>query len=70
MVGFVESYNISVANALVLYHAYSDRVRRQGTQGDLTPEQKTILEAVMFLRHKWSNEKVLIEMLKNPVRST
>jgi len=30
MVGFVESYNISVANALVLYHAFSDRMARQG----------------------------------------
>jgi hypothetical protein len=27
----VESYNISVANALVLYHAFSDRMARQGT---------------------------------------
>jgi tRNA (guanosine-2'-O-)-methyltransferase len=42
MVGFVESYNISVANALVLYHAYMDRTAR-GKHGDMT-EVSTMTE--------------------------
>lgn len=65
MVGFVESYNISVANALVLYHAFSDRMTRQGTQGDLNETQQQILKASMFLRHKWNHEQLLIEKLKH-----
>jgi tRNA (guanosine-2'-O-)-methyltransferase len=50
MVGVVESYNISMANALVLYHAFMDRTTR-GTHGDMTEEEKKILTATFYLRH-------------------
>ena len=62
MVGFVESYNISVANALVLYHAYNDRITR-GQHGDLTEEEKKILTATFYLRHKWTHQKVLADLI-------
>lgn len=45
MVGFSQSFNISVAAAVSLYHAYQDRVRRQGRQGDLSVEEQDALRA-------------------------
>eukprot|EP00238_Polyblepharides_amylifera_P008722 CAMPEP_0196575596 /NCGR_PEP_ID=MMETSP1081-20130531/5042_1 /TAXON_ID=36882 /ORGANISM="Pyramimonas amylifera, Strain CCMP720" /LENGTH=322 /DNA_ID=CAMNT_0041893949 /DNA_START=232 /DNA_END=1200 /DNA_ORIENTATION=- len=66
MVGFTESYNISVASALVLYHAFSDRMRRQGFHGDMTDEQKELLTAIMFLRHKHTHQRILTDMFGSP----
>ncbi len=45
MAGFTQSFNISVAAAVSLYHAYLDRLRRQGFHGDLTPEAVDALRA-------------------------
>lgn len=64
MVGFVQSYNISVAAALSLYHIYSDRIRRQGFHGDLNEEQKMILRAHYFLRTQPSAEDMLRELVQ------
>ncbi|CAG9466060.1 unnamed protein product [Pedinophyceae sp. YPF-701] len=52
MVGMVESFNISVAAALVLYEARQSRIDKLGCSGDLTDEQKRVLHAVMALRHR------------------
>ena len=44
MNGFVQSFNISVAAAVALYHAYRDRLARQGFHGDLSDaEQRRLL---------------------------
>ncbi|MFN3597495.1 MAG: TrmH family RNA methyltransferase [Rubricoccaceae bacterium] len=43
--GFVQSYNVSVAAALALYHARADRLARQGFHGDLPPEARRTLRA-------------------------
>eukprot|EP00899_Mesostigma_viride_P020191 jgi/Mesvir1/28173/Mv04733-RA.1 len=59
MQGLAESFNISVAAALVLYHAMRDRILRQGYHGDLTPEQRDILHAVYLLRENDLNEDIL-----------
>lgn len=48
--GFVESFNISVAAALILYEAQQQRLRRLGTQGDLSGEQQQRLLAEFLLR--------------------
>ncbi|GAB5518152.1 MAG: RNA methyltransferase [Rhodothermales bacterium] len=48
--GFSESYNVSVAAALALYHAQQDRLRRQGFHGDLSAEAFRRLEAAFYLR--------------------
>jgi tRNA (guanosine-2'-O-)-methyltransferase len=45
MVGFTQSFNISVAAAVSLYHAYLDRLRRQGFHGDLAPDAVDALRA-------------------------
>lgn len=48
--GFTQSFNISVAAAICLYHAYCDRLTRQGFHGDLSPEQAEHLRALWCLR--------------------
>src|SRR5690606_24227591 len=48
--GFVQSYNVSVAAALALYHARRDRLARQGRHGDLTADEQAILTAHYYLR--------------------
>lgn len=62
MHGFVQSYNISVAGALSLYHIYCDRLQRLNKQGDLNSEQKDILKAIYCLRTLDSAKKVLTEL--------
>lgn len=48
--GFVESFNISVAAALIMYEAQQQRVRKLGRSGDLTPTQQEQLLAAFLLR--------------------
>jgi tRNA (guanosine-2'-O-)-methyltransferase len=62
MKGFVQSFNISVAGALSLWHIMKDRERRLGRQGDMTEEQKKILTALYYLRTQDSSEKALKEL--------
>lgn len=57
--GFIQSYNISVAAAMALYHARLDRLTRQGFHGDLTDEQKTILTARYYARSVTAAEQIL-----------
>ena len=48
--GFVESYNVSVAAALALYHARTDRVARTGRIGDVSAAQRETLLAHYMVR--------------------
>ncbi len=59
MAGFVESFNISVAAAVGLYHAYNDRMTRQGYHGDLTEEKKEELLAAYYFRGVKHAEDIL-----------
>jgi tRNA (guanosine-2'-O-)-methyltransferase len=59
MQGFVQSYNISVAGAIALYHILGERLRKFGGSGDLTPEEKQILTAVYYLRSADNPESIL-----------
>lgn len=59
MAGFVQSFNISVAGALSLYHIYRERIARFGKCADVTEEQKQILRAHYYLRTQDSAEQVL-----------
>jgi tRNA (guanosine-2'-O-)-methyltransferase len=59
--GFVESYNISVAAALVLYHAYGQRLNRLGGNGDLSASEQTVLVAQYFLQAVQHAEQILLE---------
>ena len=62
MDGFVQSFNISVAGALSLWHIRQDRQSRLGRHGDLTEEQKKILTAIYCLRTQDSSEQTLREL--------
>jgi tRNA (guanosine-2'-O-)-methyltransferase len=48
--GFVESFNISVAAALIMYEAQQQRVRKLKHAGDLTAQQQEQLLAAFLLR--------------------
>ena len=51
MQGFVSSFNISCAAAIVLWEARRCRLERLGPQPELTAEQQDTLKAAMLLRH-------------------
>lgn len=59
MSGFVQSFNISVAAALGLYHARQDRLARQGRHGDLSEAEQQILTARYYLRSVRAAEDLL-----------
>lgn len=48
--GFVQSYNVSVAAALALYHARQDRIARTGRHGDLSDADRDLLLAHYIAR--------------------
>jgi len=50
MTGFVESFNISVAAAVALYHAYRQRVDQLGSQGDLDDQDRDRLRAEFYMK--------------------
>lgn len=57
LTGFVQSYNISVAAAMALYHA--DQARRAAGVGVLTPEEGLQLEANFLMRAVRHAEDIL-----------
>lgn len=59
IVGFVESYNVSVAAALTLYHVYRERQRRSGQHGDLSSAERTRLTARYYLRSVTKARQIL-----------
>lgn len=62
MSGFVQSFNISVAGALALYHISQDRLKRLGTNASLNEEEQAILRAHYYMRTQDSSYKVLAEL--------
>lgn len=48
--GFVESFNISVAAALIMYEAQQQRARKLGTSADLSHRQQEQLLAAFLMR--------------------
>lgn len=48
--GFIQSYNVSVAAALALYHVRQDRIARQGFHGDLSDAERAALTAHFYVR--------------------
>lgn len=65
MDGFTESFNISVAAALALYHARHDRVQRQGQHADLTADQQTRLVARLCMRSITNAPQVLARRVRD-----
>lgn len=70
MTGFVQSFNISVAGALSLYHVLRAREQaRGGRSADVTDEQQGILAAYYALRTLDSAEDVLRQKFGSDGRS-
>ena len=59
MGGFVQSFNISVAAAIGLYHAYKDRLTRQGFHGDLSEPELIALRAEYYYKSIKQAERLL-----------
>jgi tRNA (guanosine-2'-O-)-methyltransferase len=57
--GFVQSFNISVAAAVSLYHVREDRIRRLGAHGDLSPNDRTRLRADFYIRALRNAQSIL-----------
>ena len=58
MDGCVESFNISVAAAMVLYEARRHRNEHLGAHGDLSPQEQRILLATYYLRQQVGLESI------------
>lgn len=63
MEGFVQSYNISVAGALSLYHIYRERIQKLGRNGDVTEQEAQILQAIYAIRTQDSALQILARHL-------
>lgn len=59
MAGFAQSFNISVAAALCLYHIREARTRQLGAHGDLSAEERLRLTAEYYLRSVDNAEGVM-----------
>jgi len=59
MQGFSQSFNISVAAALLFYHAFHERVKIFERSGDLSEQQKLFVTANYYLRTLDNAEKIL-----------
>lgn len=62
MTGFVQSFNISVAGALGLYHISQDREKRLGRNASLNAEEQAILRAYYYMRTQDSAASYLEEL--------
>lgn len=59
MPGFSQSFNISVAAAIALYHIRRDRIMRLGYHGDLDASARRLLTASYYLRSVANAEAIL-----------
>ncbi|GIL43096.1 hypothetical protein Vafri_886 [Volvox africanus] len=66
MTGMVESFNISVASALIMYEARQQRLRKLGSHADLTEQEQMALKAVMLSKTVKESKTVLSELLSRP----
>ena len=64
MQGFVQSFNISVAGAIALYHIYRERKLKLGHSGDLSEKELEILTAHFLLRSSKNPERLLQRLMR------
>jgi tRNA (guanosine-2'-O-)-methyltransferase len=65
MVGFAQSFNISVAAALALYHIQQSRIHETGSHADLTESERECLTASYYLRHVTQAAKIVERMVES-----
>ncbi|CAM6095634.1 unnamed protein product [Calypogeia fissa] len=63
MAGMVESFNVSVAAAILMHHAVIDRIYRQGSHGDLLEDERRTLLAEFYMRHRDDTKDILKELV-------
>ena len=63
MHGFVQSFNISVAAAITLYHIYHEHTRQLGRNGDLSTAEQEILRASFCLRSSKNPTRLLRRLI-------
>ena len=63
--GFTESFNVSVAAAVSLYHAQQDRLNRQDCHADLSKEKQRRLVARFCLRSVTEPEQIIQRKLED-----
>lgn len=64
MFGFTQSFNISVAASITLYHAFQERMKRIQTNGDLYENEKQILKAVFYWKSLSRAKEIVSHVLK------
>jgi tRNA (guanosine-2'-O-)-methyltransferase len=69
MAGFTQSYNISVAAALTLYHVRRWRIDRLGREGELGDREQQVLRAQFYMRGVDRAEDYILELLDRGVQS-
>lgn len=57
--GFAQSFNISVAAAIALYHIHLERSRGTGSSGDLTHSERLVLTADYLIRSSGAASAIL-----------
>lgn len=67
MAGMVESFNVSVAAAILMHHAVIDRISRQGFHGDLSEAETCTLLAVFYMRHRDDTKAILKELVDRKI---
>ncbi len=66
MGGFTESFNISVAAAVMLYDTWRQRTERFGRMGDLPPDVRDRIRAVWYAKSVPNVRSVVEHKLSNP----
>lgn len=65
MTGFVQSFNLSVAGALSLYHCCNERLQKLGYSGDLSSEQQRLLKAIYYCK---SHPETAVSLRQNAIK--
>lgn len=64
MFGFTQSFNISVAASITLYHAFQERVKQLQSNGDLYENEKQTLKAVFYWKSLSRAKEIVSHALK------
>lgn len=65
LAGFTQSFNVSVAAAVALYHARQDRLARRGRHADLSAAEQTALAARFCMRSVRHAEHILQRAIRD-----
>ena len=63
--GFVQSFNLSVAAAVSLYRARTDRLERLGYHGDMDQEDQLRTRAVFVMKSVKHHRKIVMRLLED-----